>query len=319
MTRRTLFIFLSSFAFTFAACAGGKPPVLLVTSTDVPATALATAVLDLTATPAAGVPPTLTEGSSPATPTATLALDAWMGMPVVPENVSARVQEIYLRGQGLGNNPAAFSKIGDCDATTTWFLGEFEGENYSLGEYQYLQGVIAYFRGSYSRESIAVQRGFTAASVLTPLWADPEQCQTGETPLGCEVRLHRPAYALILLGTNDVNRPEVFERNMRQVLDTLIDEGVVPILATKADNLEGDHSINVTIARLAYEYQLPLWNFWLAVQPLPNHGLQDDGAHLTFAGNHFEDPVRMRAAWPWRNLTALQVLDKIWRETQPTP
>ncbi len=68
----------------------------------------------------------------------------------------------------------------------------------------------------------------------------------------------------------------------------------MPILATKADNLEGDQAINATIARLAYEYDLPLWNFWLAVQPLPDHGLQPDGSHLTWAGPYFDDPVRMR-------------------------
>ncbi len=236
-------------------------------------------------------------------------------MPVVPVEVSPQAIAIYRRGLALGNNPQAFSKIGDCDATTTWFLGDFDAgpEAYSLGEYAYLQPVIDYFHGSWGRTSVAVKRGFTAASVLTPLWADPAQCQANETPLNCELRLNRPSFALILLGTNDVNHQDVFEANMRIILDTLIADGVVPILATKADNLEGDHEINATIARLAYEYQVPLWNFWLAVQPLPGDGLQEDGAHLTFAGNRFDDPDRMQAAWPWRNLTALQTLDAVWK------
>jgi len=92
--------------------------------------------------------------------------------------------------------------------------------------------------------------------------------------LACEARLHKPAIAFILLGTNDASHPEVFEADVRQILDYLIEQGIVPILATKADDFEGDYSINATIARLAYEYDLPLWNFWLAVQPLPDHGLQ---------------------------------------------
>ncbi len=83
------------------------------------------------------------------------------------------------------------------------------------------------------------------------------------------------------------------------------------MLSTKADNAEGDHSINAIVAKVAYDYDLPLWNFWLVVQPLPNHGLQSDGVHLTYAGNIFNDPVRMKSAWPWRNLTALQVLDAV--------
>ncbi len=100
---------------------------------------------------------------------------------------------------------------------------------------------------------------------------------------------------------------------MRAILDYLIAEGVVPILSTKADNLEGDGSINATIVRLAQEYDVPLWNFWLAVQPLPDHGLQPDGAHITWGPNQFDDPLSLERGWPIRNLTALQVLDAVWR------
>lgn len=236
-------------------------------------------------------------------------------MPVVPAAVSGRVREIFAHGQERGLDPQAFSKVGDCEATPTWFLGDFDlgAQYYSLGEYTYLEGAIANFQGSFERQGLATYRGFTAASALTTLWADPKQCQPGETPIDCEVRLHRPAFALVMLGTNDVHYLDSFEANLRRILDDLIEQGVVPILATKADNLEGDYAINAVIARTAYEYELPLWNFWAAVQPLPDHGLQEDGSHLTWAGNHFDDPLRMQAAWPWRNLTALQTLDAVWR------
>jgi hypothetical protein len=50
--------------------------------------------------------------------------------------------------------------------------------------------------------------------------------------------------------------------------------------------------VNAAIVRIADEFGVPLWNFWLAVQPLPNHGLQEDGFHLTFARNLFDDPSR---------------------------
>jgi hypothetical protein len=82
-------------------------------------------------------------------------------------------------------------------------------------------------------------------------------------------------------------------------------------LATKADNLEGDERLNQITARLAYEYEIPLWNFWAAVQQLPGHGLQEDLSHLTFAPNDFSDPDSFTRAWPVRNLTALQLLDAI--------
>ena len=117
-----------------------------------------------------------------------------------------------------------------------------------------------------------------------------------------------------MLGSNDVFHPDDFEPQMRALIEYSIENGVVPILSTKADNEEGDHSINTTIARLAYEYDIPLWNFWLAVQPLPEKGLQEDGVHLTWGRNYFNDQDTLQKAWPVRNLTALQILDKVWRK-----
>jgi hypothetical protein len=239
----------------------------------------------------------------------------------VPADVSRQARDIYARGLALGNNPNAFSKIGDCDTSSSWFLSDFDlgTKYYRLGEYTDLQGVIAQFHGSYERESVAARRGFVAASVLSPIWSDPAKCQVKETPLSCELRLNRPSFAFILLGTNDYNHRQEFEPNMRKILDALIAQGVIPILATKADDMEGDNSINAAIARLAYAYGLPLWNFWRAVQPLPAHGLQADQSHLTFAANLFDNPLSMQAAWPWRNLTALQTLDAVWHAVSAQP
>jgi hypothetical protein len=141
------------------------------------------------------------------------------------------------------------------------------------------------------------------------LWADPKACENTETPLGCEYRVHNPAFAIIALGTNDVHKGEQFEPKMREIIEYTLANGIVPILVTKADNLEGDESINLTIAKLAAHYRLPVWNFWAAVQPLPGHGLQDDGAHLTFTSNFFNKPNTLQGAWAVRNLTALQVLE----------
>jgi hypothetical protein len=45
-----------------------------------------------------------------------------------------------------------------------------------------------------------------------------------------------------------------------------------------------------------------------------------DGFHLTQARDFFDDPGRMRAGWPWRNLTALQAIDAVWHGvTAPAP
>lgn len=265
--------------------------------------------------------PPATEPSAPevplaATPTLTPPPLDWQDWPVVPVHISQTTREIYQRGLALGNNPHAFSKVGDCETYTTWFLNDFDqgSQAYNLGPYSDLQPVIDHFSGSYERLSVATRQGFTSASLSTPLWADREKCENAESPLACELRLHRPAFAIVALGTNDANDPKRFEENYRKVVETLIAQGVVPILATKADNLEGDGSINATIVRLAHEYDLPLWNFWAALQDLPRQGLQEDGAHLTWYPNDFSNEWGMReASWPWRNLTALQVLQVVWQ------
>jgi hypothetical protein len=248
------------------------------------------------------------------TPRPTLAPGDWKKLPIIPE-VSDTVIEIYFRGLELGNNPIAYSKIGDCGSTPAWFLGDFDRgvDYYSLGEYQYLDAVIEEFKGSHDRTSLAARSGFNASSLLVTLWSDIDQCESNEHPLECEYRIHRPIIAIINLGANDIWQPEEFEPQMRKIIEFFIDNGVIPIISTKADNQEGDWSINETIARLAFEYDIPLWNYWLAVQPLRDHGLQEDGVHLTWGGNHFDNPYTMTKAWPYRNLTALQVLDAVWR------
>ena len=242
----------------------------------------------------------------PSTRTPTLGPDGWKKLPIIPV-VSDRVLEIYRRGQELGNNPRSFSKIGDCGSTPAWFLGDFDRgpSYYGLGEYQNLAEVIEQFHGSFDRTSLAARAGFNASALFVPIWADRSSCEADEGPLTCEYRVNRPVIAFIMLGTNDVYHPEEFEPQMRKIIEYSIEQGVIPILTTKADNKEEDGSINATIARLALEYQVPLWNFYAAVDPLSNNGLQEDMAHLTWGRNLFDDPDAMSKAWPHRNLRGL--------------
>ena len=265
----------------------------------------------LTPPPGATAAPTLADTAT-STPDLRLPPERWQEWPVIP-TLSARAQQILRDGVARGNNPRAFAKVGDCETITDWFLVDFDkgARFYDLGPYADLQPVIDYFAGSFQRKSAASMRGFTAAGALSPMWADPTVCQSGETPLGCEYRLQKPVVAFIMLGTNDVNHKATFEANLRSLLEATLAQDILPIMATKADDLEGDNALNQTMARLAYEYDLPLWNFWAAVQPLPNHGLVEDNAHLTHAPNFFATPDTLQMAWPVRNLTALQVLQVI--------
>ncbi len=328
-TRLILFILI--FSVLLSACGSPTAPATPTESEhaadlaneDILATQIATwDVADQpTLTPA---PPTGTVTPYPtaAQPTATQppSPDDWQQAPVFPTSISQRAIDIYTDGLSLGRNPAAFAKVGDCGGTPSWFLGAFDldPQYYRLGEFDNLTGVIAQYTGSWERYSLAVSPGFNTSSVFASLWADPQQCNSDEGPLACEYRLQNPSVALIMLGTNDYLKPDEFEEPLRQIIEYSIEQGVLPILASKPDNLEGDYSINRTIYKLALEYELPFWNLWSAFQPLPNGGLQEDNAHLTWAPNFFDDPNALQAGWPWRNLTALQVLDAVWRAL-PTP
>jgi hypothetical protein len=284
-------------------------------SESIPATSLATS------SPMPDRTPTLLANPQ-ATPTSTPTPDPenWMEWPVIPTG-SQTTRVIYQRGLELGNRPGAFSKVGDCGSTPAWFLGDFDRgpKFYQLGDYQNLSDVIESFSGSFGRTTLAGKAGFNASSVFAPLWADRKQCQNDEGPLACELRVQRPSFVFIMLGSNDVYHLDEFEPQMRKMIEYTISLGIVPILTTKADNIEKDHQINSVLARLASEYDIPLWNYWRAVQSLPNQGLQEDGVHLTWAPNRFNDPEAMKSAWTVRNLTALQTLDSIWRFVTATP
>ena len=288
---------------------------LLAACTGAPATSQPEA--DTTSTPIEVVETEIAATTeAAAAPRPTLGPDEWKSLPIVPQ-VTDTAREIYKRGLEMGNNPNAFSKVGDCQTNTGFYLVDFDHENwYSLGEeYAPLQETIDYYKGSYSRTSLAMRDGYNVAAILTPLRADPKQCEKGENPIQCEFRLHNPSIAIISLETNFNGRPaDDYGKYMRQIIEYSIEQGVVPILATKGDNLEGDHSINAEIADIAVEYDIPLWNLWAALQPLPNQGHStelNDGFHLSFSRNFFDQPKNMLSGWPWRNLTALQALDAV--------
>lgn len=259
--------------------------------------------------PSTTVPsPTITTTYT-ATPDTRPLPEDWMEWPVVPEPTS-RVYEIYQKGIELGNDPHQFSKIGDCQNVREAFMGLFDKPGWYIlrDENANLQPVIDWFAGSFDRDGSAVKGGFNAASVLNPIWADQSICEPNESPVECELRVHNPIFAFVSMELWWNGRTtERYEEYMRQILDTLIENGVVPILATKADNVEGDHALNLTTAKLAYEYNLPLWNFWAEAQTLPNKGMdpqRNDGFHISYQ------------AWTVRSFSALRTLDVMWRSVQ---
>jgi len=234
----------------------------------------------------------------------------WRTVPIMPE-VSERVLQIYQDGQAQGRDPHSFSVIGDCQSIPYVFLGPFgRGELQPDSSESYLWDAINQFKGSFDRWSVTSRGGFTAASILNPIQADPHSCKTGETPLSCEYRLNNPAFAFITLETwLDLDTVDRYESYLRQILDYVIGHGTVPILMTKADSAEvlnGVYVINPAIVRVAHDYDVPVVNFWEAAQYLDNHGIDPnrEGFHLSQEG------------YDLKNILALRALYTVWKAVE---
>jgi hypothetical protein len=286
-----------------------------------------TLVTESTTSPTQTLQPGVTPSSSPA-PTTTLAPDAWKSMPVAPLSVSERVAEVYQRGLALGRDPNRFSKIGDCQNITPYFLSAFDDPSkYRLGDqYAYLQLTIDHFIGSWSRKSVATHGGFNAATVLNPIWTliiRPDVCEKGESPAACELRVNNPSFAIISMEEDWSGDMQKYDLRMRELVEYVLSQDVIPIIATRAELPNSKISINAIVTKIAYDYDIPLWNFGASVIPLPNQGLSADGFHLTpgtVEGNYyFDDPVRMKFGWTWRNLTALLAIDAVYRSLNSQP
>jgi hypothetical protein len=284
--------------------------------TETPAKLQATAVPTNTLLPATPTKRSLPTTSPTITPTASQTpiptqdtrptAKYWREWPIIP-TLSAKAKEVFLAGQALGNDPHAFSRIGDCQSLPEVFLGIYDTDRYWLGaNYEHLQLTIDHFSGFFEQENLTAKDGFSVASVLTPLMADKESCQGNESPLACELRLRKPIIIFISLGTNWKPGAEItFTEYLRQIVDITTGLGVIPVLMTKADNVEQDHLLNQAIAQVAYDTEMPLLNTWAAVQYLPNHGLEEDGIYL------------IPDAWNERAFTALMTLDALWKELEP--
>ena len=314
----TLIFFLAlALMLTLNACSPASPtpaetpspsPTPTVTPTLQPTTAAQqpyTPAAQQTSTPEVNTTATSSKTHTQ-TPDLRLRYEMWQSWPILPE-LSPEMVEVYLLGRKAGRDAHAFSVIGDCQSSPTYFLNLYDEGRYTLSENnQGLQETIDWYAGSFSHRSISVANGLTAPGALNPRWADPDQCNKNESPIHCEIRLHNPSVVLISLGTNwhpSLSHQQYLDY-LYQIIEILLENGIVPVLSTKADNVEGDHNRNLAMAQAAFEYRLPLWNFWAAVQHLPNHGLDK---------NRNEEYLT-RKGWDVRNLSALQVLDQVRRQ-----
>lgn len=230
----------------------------------------------------------------------------WKSWPVLP-TVSAEMRELYQRGLESGNNPHAFSILGDCQSEPDVFMSRYDSDPEVVAALPaYLQETVAYFSGSFDRYSPTVKSGTTTGALLWGQWNDNEEgfCQEGETPLDCELRVHKPSIVFIHIGTHWETRNYKY---LSIIVQKILDHGAVPVVVTKADDRERDDRVNLDYAMLAEEFGLPLWNFWATVQDLPDGGL--------LPAEDFLGTWKLsEEAQAIHRLSALEALDAVWQQ-----
>jgi hypothetical protein len=232
--------------------------------------------------------------------------DDWKSWPVQPI-LTSQIAEIYARGQELGNDPHAFSIFGDCQSKPEVFLGVYETDPDVVAALPAeLQEAVANFTGSFNRESPTVKDATTVAGLLNPIWHEGKYtCTTDESPVECELRIHNPSFVFINTGTHWVTRNQEY---LETIILQLLEAGVVPILATKADDRYQGEKTNADLAIMAAKYGLPLWNFWAETLVLPEHGVYTKEGQGGLGDVYLTD----QAILIYR-LSALQALDSVWR------
>ncbi len=244
------------------------------------------------------------------------------------DKVAENIRQIYALGQTLGNHADVFSKVGDSITVAPHMLHPIGEGLYNLGDYQYLQGVIDYFSvspahdgNSFANTSIAAGVGWTTDAVLKAKFADPKLCKADESALACEYRLVKPAYALIMFGTNDVAHltAKTYAYNMGRIIKASIESGIIPIVSTIPVRIGYEEQVitfNEALVKVAQRYRVPLWDFGAAMEGLPKGGLAPDGVHPSIPAAGYKGSADFRAnnlyyGYVIRNLTALQMLDAV--------
>ena len=244
--------------------------------------------------------------------------------PIIPETISDQALSIYQGGLALGNDPETFAKVGDCMTDNEFFLIPIGDGDVDLGDYADLQAVIDQFsageNNSFARVSQAAAGGFNTSSILDTMWANPQFCEAGETPLSCEFRAMKPSIALIMFGTNDVYYLDEgqFDYFLRSIIVATIRNGTLPVLSTfpiRPEFPEKSALYNQIVVKVASDYTIPLINLWAALDPLPDHGVDAvDTTHMSEPPDGhaaYFNEANLQTGFTVRNLTVLETLQTV--------
>ena len=86
--------------------------------------------------------------------------------------------------------------------------------------------------------------------------------------------------------------------------------------------LEKSHQINQIIFQVARDYDVPVANLWLALQSLPNGGLNLGSMYLSRLNStrvSYFTPDNLLYGYTLRNLVTLKALDILWHGIVKAP
>jgi uncharacterized protein YraI len=236
------------------------------------------------------------------------------------------VREIYQRGQQLGNNPNAFTKIGDSISTNLESYDAIGRGIYNLGAYGNLQTAIDRFANSgfnsFLHVSAAAGPGWTTSIALDPAFRNPALCKLEESPLECELGRSKPSVAIIQLGTNDLQylNAATFGANLDKIVDIAVARGVIPVLTTipyRTGYESLSEEFNNVIRGVASRRGVPLMDLKKAFDGLGNGGVSGDGIHPSLPPGGYPDTANfangeaLQSGYTVRNLLVLQTLERV--------
>lgn len=240
--------------------------------------------------------------------------------PITP-SIVRRLQAIRGVDPDLADD--VFMKVGASTTASASFLKCFATSALDLGVYTHLQPTLDYFMAGdadgtdpFSRKTLAAKSGVSASWAIA---GDP-------SPLEAEYLAIGPTIAFVHYGTNDMGMGSTYEsalwgfaENLWTLTDDLLAWGVVPVLGTivrRLDSTAADAWVptyNHIVAGLAQGRQIPLFDAYLAYEPLPNHGIAGDGIHgTTYSGGACKfTPEGLAYSLNVRNLETLVALDRL--------
>ncbi|MFY0532470.1 SGNH/GDSL hydrolase family protein [Nannocystis pusilla] len=240
-------------------------------------------------------------------------------------DVAASLAAIKAKGT---KTDGVFAKVGGSSTASTNFMHCLADAVQIMELPAELQPTVDFFNmtaagmgaTSFSRVSLAAMAGWGGADVLAGM----------PSPLANEVTEISPRFALVLLGTAELEVPPpegvfTFADNLTAVVDALIAGGTIPILSTMPTRTM-PAGIDVYVPRynafvraLAQGRKIPLIDLNLVLAGLPGFGLAADGIDLSVAlGGDMVTPAPCAfgfagttSGYNRRNLATLEALARV--------